>query len=720
MMKRRRPRIPQPNRPVASGATQPGAAAEVNSAGIQAAFAMHQKGELTQAEALYKEILASQPRNFDALQLLATIAAQRENFATAVELFDRALKINPLHASSLYNRGIALRNLKRSEEALDSYDRALRIKPDYAEALCSRGNALRDLKRWEEALDSYDRALGIRPAYAEALLNRGNALRDQRRLDEAVASYDRAIEAQPDNAGAFNNRGSVLRDLMRGEEAVASYDRALRIKPDYAEALSNRGNALLDLKRVPEALESYGRALRINPDYPFLYGTWLQTRMQICDWTDLPRDIAALVDKVSRGGQASPPFPVAVLSSSPALQQKAAEIYMQHKHPLSLALPEVPRRPRRDRIRVGYFSADYRIHPVSLLTAELFETHDRSRFEVTAFSFGPDTRDEVRKRAKAAFENFIDVRNTSDTDVAMLARNLGIDIAVDLGGYTGDSRTGIFALRAAPLQINFLGYPGTMGAQYIDYLIADTTIVPETDKRYYAEKIAYIPSWLPNDSTRRIADKDFTRDALGLPQKGFVFCCFNNHYKITPRTFDGWMRILKEVDQSVLWLSDGNGRAKDNLRKEASLRGIAAERLVFAQRMPMLQDHLARQRSADLFIDTLPCNAGTTASDALWAGLPVLTCVGSAFAGRMAASLLNTIHLPELITSTQEEYEALAIELATNPEKLRQIRQKLEKNRLTTPLFDAKLYTQHIEAAYTQMYERHQAGLPPDHIHVKP
>jgi predicted O-linked N-acetylglucosamine transferase (SPINDLY family) len=274
-------------------------------------------------------------------------------------------------------------------------------------------------------------------------------------------------------------------------------------------------------------------------------------------------------------------------------------------------------------------------------------------------------------------------------------------------------------MRAAPLQISFLGYPGTMGAQYIDYLIADTTIVPEAYRRYYSEKIAYIPSYQPNDSKRVIADKEFTREELGLPQTGFVFCCFNNHYKIAPGVFDGWMRILKQVDQSVLWLSEGDDRAKNNLQKEASLRGIAAERLIFAQRMPSLEEHLARHRLADLFMDTLPYNAHTTASDALWAGLPVLTCVGEAFASRVAASLLNAIHLPELITSTQEEYEALAIELAVRPERLRQIKQKLEKNRLTTPLFDTQLFTGHIEAAYTQMYERYQAGLPPDHIYVQ-
>jgi predicted O-linked N-acetylglucosamine transferase (SPINDLY family) len=369
-------------------------------------------------------------------------------------------------------------------------------------------------------------------------------------------------------------------------------------------------------------------------------------------------------------------------------------------------------------IRIGYFSADFRNHPVSLLTTELFETHDRTKFETFAFSTGPDTKDAVRSRLKGAFNEFIDARNHSDRSVAEHARRLEIDIAIDLGGHTQDSRTGIFAMRAAPLQVNFLGYPGTMGAAYMDYLVADHMIIPESHRRHYSEKIAYLPSYQPNDSRRAISAKELKRQDFGLPQTGFVFCCFNNHYKITPGVFDVWMRILKRVDGSVMWLSGGHGSAADNLRNEASLRGIAADRLIFAEPMPMLEEHLARHRLADLFLDTLPFNAHTTASDALWAGLPVLTCTAEAFASRVAASLLTAIDLPELITSTQAGYEALAITLAANPERLAQIRKKLEANRLTMPLFDARQFTKNIEDAYAQMYERHQADLPPGHIYV--
>ena len=324
----------------------------------------------------------------------------------------------------------------------------------------------------------------------------------------------------------------------------------------------------------------------------------------------------------------------------------------------------------------------------------------------------------MRKRVSAAFDQFIDVRNKSDKDIALLSRNLGIDVAVDLKGFTQDQRPGIFSYRAAPLQVNYLGYPGTMGAKYIDYLIADETLIPEASRQHYSEKIIHLPnSYQVNDRKRAIADKMFSREELGLPSTGFVFCCFNNSYKITPAIFDGWMRILKQVEGSVLWLLEVNSTAVRNLRHEAEARGINAARLIFAKRMP-LAEHLARHRAADLFVDTLPYNAHTTASDALWAGLPVLTCMGEAFASRVAASLLNAIHLPELITTTQEQYEARAVELATHPERLQQIKQKLERNRLTTPLFDTKLFTRHIEAAFTRMYERYQAGLPPEHIHV--
>ncbi len=350
--------------------------------------------------------------------------------------------------------------------------------------------------------------------------------------------------------------------------------------------------------------------------------------------------------------------------------------------------------------------------------AELFEAHDASRFELYGFSFGPNKKDEMRARVSSAFDKFVDVTTKSDREVAQLSKDFGIDIAVDLKGYTQDSRTGIFAEGCAPIQVNYLGYPGTMGAEYIDYVIADNTVIPEESQAYFTEKVVYLPhSYQVNDSKRRISDRVFTKQELGLPEKGFVYCCFNNNYKILPETFDGWMRILKAVEGSVIWLFEDNSTVPENLYKEAESRGVDRGRLVFAKPMKP-EEHLARYRLADLFIDTLPYNAHTTASDALWAGLPVLTCMGKSFASRVAASLLTAIRLPELISHTQEEYEAMAIELALNAEKFSEIKRKLENNRLATPLFDGKLFTRQIEAAYAEMYSRHQAELAPANIYI--
>ena len=344
------------------------------------------------------------------------------------------------------------------------------------------------------------------------------------------------------------------------------------------------------------------------------------------------------------------------------------------------------------------------------------ELHDNSRFEIYGVDNGWDDQGELRQRINASVHSIIDISRLSDTSAAAAICENEMDILVNLNGYFGEQRTGVFANRCSPIQVNYLGFPGTLGAGYMDYIIADQHVIPETHKEFYSEKVVYLPNcYQANDNKKKISTYNFTRLELGLPQKGFIFCCFNNSYKILPDVFDCWMRILRKVDESVLWLIEDNAIVATNLRKEALARGISADRLVFAKRIP-LSDHLARHRLADLFLDTLPYNAHTTASDALWAGLPVLTCLGTTFAGRVAASLLNAIRLPELITTTPEAYEQMAIDLATHPEKLAAIKHKLAENRLTTPLFDTKLFTKHIEAAYTTMYEHHQAGLAPDHI----
>lgn len=685
---------------------------------LSQAVALHQDGQLAQALALYKQMLALQPGNFDALHLSGVIAYQTNDPELAVELIERAIEINPNDAAAYFNCGLTLQNLKRNEAALQSYDRAIALNPDLATAHYNRGSVLNALKKHDAAIQSYDRAIALKPDYAEAYYNRGNALNALRKHEAAIQSYDRAIALKPDYAEAYHNRGSALQDIKRHQAALESYDKAILLKPDFADALNNRGGALKDLKQFQAAIVSYDKAIALKPDYPFLYGMRLHTKMQICDWVDVENQFAQLARRLEREERVSPPFPVLAITGSLALQRKAAEIWVRENCPPSNALPRLPKHSRHDRIRIGYFSADFRTHAVSILTAELFERHDKSRFEMIAFSYGSDSNDEMRNRAVAAFDRFIDVRAQSDKDVAQLARKLEVDIAIDLGGFTQDRRTDIFAMRAAPIQASYIGYLGTMGAEYIDYLIADGTVIPKEHQEYYSEKIVYLPSYQANDSKRRIADKRFTREELGLPQTGFVFCCFNNNFKITPDTFDGWMRVLKAVEASVLFLYADNGLAADNLRKEATSRGVEADRLIFGNQLPV-PEYLARYRIADLFLDTLPYNAGATASDALWAGLPVLTRVGEAFAGRVAASLLNAIHLPELITATQQEYEELAIELATHPERLAQIKQKLADNRLTTPLFDTELFTRNMEAAYTEMYDRYQADLPPGHIHVQ-
>ena len=709
-------------------------------------------GKFSEAKAMAIKAVSIDGSAVDGLLNLGICQSESGQLNEALVSFDEAIKHEPGHAGAFYNRGLTLHELKRFDEALASYDEAIKLNPNNADAYNNRGNTLQELKRLDEALASYDEAITREPSHPEPYNNRGNTLRDLARLDLALVSYDEAIKRKPDYASAYRNRGITLHKLHRLEDALASYDEALRhrpvdadtyndrgntlqslkrldkaladydeaikLKPEFAGAYYNRGNTLQELKRLDEALASYGHAEKIKPDYDYWYGTWLHTKMRLCDWNEADDQVAELVRKIECGINATPSFPVLALIDSPALQRKAAEIWVNDKYPTSHALPAIAKRSRHKRIRIGYYSADFQNHATAYLIAELFERHDRRKFELVAFSFSPDTTDDMHRRVCAAFDQFVDIRNEADRDVALLSRNMEIDIAVDLKGYTRDARVGIFACRAAPLQASYLGYPGTTGADYFDYLIADNTLIPDSNRQHYSEKIAYLPhSYQVNDRGRTIATKTFSREELGLPRTDFVFCCFNNSYKITPASFDGWMRLLKQVDGSVLWLLRDNPTAVRNLRREAAARDVNAERLVFADRMPVA-DHLARHRAADLFVDTFPCNAHTTASDALWAGLPVLTLMGESFASRVAASLLKAIGLPELIATSQEQYEALAVELATNSERLGRIRRKLERNRLTTPLFDTGMFTNHIEAAYAQMYERYQADLPPDHIYV--
>jgi predicted O-linked N-acetylglucosamine transferase (SPINDLY family) len=715
---------------------------------LNRALAAHQAGNLAQAEQLYNLVLATDKTQFDALHMLAILHAQRGKFDDAARLFREASAIKPDHAPCHYNHGNVLIELKQFEQAMACYDKALAIAPGYIEAHfnrgnallksgrfahalasfdgalrlnpnvaeihSSRGNALRELKRLEEALVSFDKALLLRPNEAAFHANRGNALHELGRFDEAIASFDRALAGRPNDAEFHYNRGNILCEIGRLEDALASFDKAVALRPGEAEFYQNRGNALLDLGRFAEAFADYDKAWAINPALKYLEGARLYAKAHLCDWSNLTAEGAAVLAHIRAGAPASLPFPVLAINSTPADQLKCAEIYAGDRYPAATpADREFRGRYLHDRIRIAYLSADFHNHATAQLAAGMFEHHDRSRFEISAISFGPDDKSAMRARLLKAFDRFVDVQTKSTNEIAGLVRAMEIDIAVDLGGYTQRSRTGIVALRPAPLQVNYLGYAGTMGAPFIDYIIADKILIPGDQQRYYAEKIVYLPhSYQANDAKRRVTDLKVTRLAAGLPEHGLVFCSFNNSYKITPDIFSIWMRLLQQVDGSVLWLLEGNATAPDNLRAEAAKRGVSPERLVFAPKMP-IEDHLARHRLADLFLDTLPYNAHTTASDALWAGLPVLTCIGSTFAGRVTASLLTAIGVPELITQSLEDYETLALRLAREPSLLASIKSKLASTRDTCPLFDTLSFTRHIEAAYSQMWQRHQRGEPP-------
>jgi len=663
-------------------------------------------------------IFADKPGYAEAFNNLGIVLKELGELDTAVNSYEKVLAIKPDFAEAHFNLGLTLQELGQLDAAVKSYEQALAIKPDYADAHTNLGVTLHELGQLDAALKSYEQVLAINPDYAKGYNNHGTALMDLGLLDAAGKSYKQALAIKPDFAEVHSNLGLTLQELGQLGVAVKCYEKAVALKPDYAEAYQNLGGVLLSLKREDEALVSFESAIALNPNLDFILGNLLHIKMHLCLWDDLTKHLNELTKKINNGKKVIIPFDILALIDDPEVQRKTAEIYVNEKYPQNHVLSQIERYPKHNKIRIGYFSADFRDHPVAYLTAELYEIHDRGQFEIYAFSFGPDTDDEMNLRIKAGVDHFHDVRTMSHKDAAMLARSLEIDIAVDLGGYTQDCRTGIFAMSAAPIQISYIGYAGTMGANYYDYLVADHTIIPEKNQKYYSEKIAYLPNYQVNDSKQSPPETIFTRKDLGLPETGFVFCCFNNTYKITPTTFDGWGRILEQVEGSVLLIYTANESAKINLAKEIVLRGIDPSRLIFGERLPN-PEYLARYRAADLFLDTLPYNAGTTASDALRMGLPVLTCMGNSFASRVAASLLNAINLPELITTTQEQYESLAIELATHPDKLKIIKDKLARNLSTAPLYNTKLFTKNLESAYTEMYDRYQQGLEPDHIYVE-
>jgi len=719
---------------------------------LASAIELFQSGRFQEADRLASDVLKLDPRSSAALQLRGVIAglhlrhAEAEGFFLAAASVDsrnyfvcfnlakalseqgrdreslkwhtKSLELDSKQEKAWLNYGISLSRLGEIDQAISVFNRALEINDRLAEGYSNKANCLIDRREPDQALSLCEFAIELDPGLAEAWSNRGVALNDLRRYEEALASYERAIELKPDYAEAWSNRGLTLGNFECYEEALGSFERAVELKPDYAEAWDKRGIALNDLRRYEEALESFERAVKLKPDADYVLGDLIHTQMKICLWDDLEARCQTLEKKLLTGELASAPFPVLGLFDDPKIQRCCAAIYAKRELPLTGQLGAIQRRGRGKKIRIGYFSMDFKEHPVSYLLAEVIENHSRSKFEIYGFSFGDIKTDSMCVRLKKAFDKFLEIRQLNELEIARLARDLEIDIAIDLGGYTKGSRPAIFAHRAAPIQINYLGFTGTMGTEYLDYFIGDQVTVPKESLESFSEKVIFLPnSFQANPSQRSIEPNNSSRATYNLPESGFVFCCFNNTWKLTPECITRWARILQAVPESVLWVFVETCVAKEHLENTFKRLNIDTNRLIFSNRVSR-NTYFDQYRYGDLFLDTLPYNAGTTGSDALWMGLPVLTLSGKSFAGRMAASLLHALGLPELITYDAKDYESVAIELGNNPGKIALLKARLINNRAACPLFNTPLFTQHLESAYQMTYDRYHEGLAPDHIYV--
>ncbi len=563
------------------------------------------------------------------------------------------------------------------------------------------------------ALDYIDRAIAVKPAFALAWYNRGFVLQELKRNDEALVSYNRAFTLDTTNIDSLINSGTILQDMGRNLDALEMYDKVLAFDPTNRKILNNKGLMFRDTKLYDRAIPTFKQLLDLDPDFDYGQGAYCNAMQMACQWEHLAGGIETLMEKISEGKRVCGALELLAISDSTPANHKVARMCgtQYQRQPLLWQGEQY----HHDKIRIAYISPDLQEHPVTHLLMGIIDRHDRSRFEITALSLGFDNNNQVRKRIAASFDQFIEVQYKSALEISELIRAMEIDIAVDLAGYTARSRSEIFAHRPAPIQVNYLGFPGTMGVEYMDYIIADRWVIPEEDRQYFDEQVVYLPdSYLPTNAAVTVTGLTPTREQYGLPESGFIYCSFNHSYKITPQIFDIWMNILAATPGSVLWLMKLNRFAEDNLQKEAVQRGIDPARLIFATRIPRIEDHLARYTLADLFLDTTPYNAHTTASDALSVGLPVLTCQGTAFPGRVAGSLLRTIGLPELVAGSLQDYQHMAIELARNHEKLQQIKDALSRNRTSSSLFDTARYCHHLEAAYTEMWQRQQQGTPPE------
>ena len=685
---------------------------------LRQAVSEFEANNLESAEKLLIQVLHVQKNNLPALHILGLIRALQERHLEAADYFKKALVINSQEPSLYYNLGKALSSCGRNLEAIKYHSKAVELASNNSEAWVNYGNSLMLLGREIEAIKMFEKALHLNPISLDTFLSLGECYRKLEIYELALEHFNHAIQLNETSYLGWLGKARVEASLKESEYAIKSYAQCLHLKPEAIDGYLELGLLYLSLMRFVDALDCYQRAYQINPSEEFILGNVLNLSLLTCSWRRLPELISEISLKITQGLKIAQPFTVLSAIDNPDLQLKSSRIWAKHFQPINPLKKEKLAKKKGGRIRVGYFSADFYNHATLHLMANFFERHDKTRYEIFAFSYGKKINDGMLQRVAGLFDGYYDVGDITDEEVAKMGREQGLDIAVDLKGYTYDSRPGIFAHKPAPLQVNYLGYPGTLGTSNIDYIIADPILIPEDLQKYYSEKIIYLPkSYQINDPLRLISKKEFSRKEMGLPEGVFIYCGFNHHYKILPAMFDVWAQILNRVDDSILWLLVDDEVARNNLKNEIEARGVNPNRLFFADKLPTA-DHLSRMKLGDLFLDTYPCNSHTTASDALWVELPILTYQGDSFAARVASSLLTAIELPELITNSLNEYENLAVELALNQDKLKNIKIKLESNKLTTALFNSALTTSHIENAYEKILDLAANNIQPKKIHI--
>jgi protein O-GlcNAc transferase len=612
---------------------------------------------------------------------------------------------NDNNQKNLIERAVDFHKNGQINKALNLYLELIKTEENNPQLLFLLGTAYVQLEKTEQGINYLERSLSIKPDNASAHSNLGNALKNLNRYEEALTSFDKAINLNPNFADAYSNRGVILQEMRRYDEALNSYDRAIEINPNFVEAYNNKGNALKDLKRYEEALYNYRKVFDLKPEYEYNLGRVLHFSMIICDWNNYNKLNEKINTDLEKKIKVMEPFSFLGISDNPEHAKNAAEIFVKNKETKNLEVEPITKKYDHKKPRIGYFSGDFHDHPVLQLMMDVFKNHDKTKFDIFGFSYGAEKNDKWRIEVIKYFNQFKDIHKVSDKEVLDITRNLELDIAIDLSGLTGNPRSGLFSSRVAPIQINYLGYPGTIGADYMDYIIADEIIIPKENFKHYFEKVLYLPDcYQPNMECRDISKKEFKRSDFGLPERAFIYCSFNNNYKITPDIFEIWMKILNNVHNSVLWILKSNEKATLNLKKEAEIKGINPDRIVLADHLSN-DEHLKRIELADLFLDTFPYNAHTTASDAARMGTPIITLKGNSFQSRVGASILNCIAMNDLVTNNKKDYQNLAIELGTNPEKFDKLKKSFKNSVKTSSLFDSNKFTKNLEDLYLKILQ---------------